>query len=70
MTTDITGLAAIPFNHGCTARMVDPRLDTPLVYDFKYIEQTVYKLALSNSSLGHSVRQALKVIEKAYQDYG
>ncbi|KAI9321813.1 hypothetical protein BX666DRAFT_1032315 [Dichotomocladium elegans] len=57
-------------NHGCTLRPIDPRLATFDQYDFKYIEETVYKLAGRDDILAHQVNVALNVIEKAYLEYG
>jgi hypothetical protein len=73
MTTSstITGLSVESLNHGCTDLPVDPKFETILPYDLKYIEHTVYNLAeQDDSSLGRSVKQALHVIEKAYKEFG
>lgn len=70
MDSGISGLAVESLNHGCTGLPIDPNFETTQPFDFKYIEKTVYKLAESDDSLGHSVKEAIRVIEKAYQDYG
>jgi FAD synthetase len=71
MVSIISGLSKESLNnHGCTELPTDPKLESTLSYDFKYIEKTVYKLAESDDSLGHSVKEALEVIEKAYREYG
>lgn len=57
-------------NHGCTLRPVDPHFEQFEPFDFGYIADTVYPLAESDDSLGPLVRDALSVIEKAFQDYG
>ncbi|KAI8330859.1 hypothetical protein BC941DRAFT_439780 [Chlamydoabsidia padenii] len=57
-------------NHGCTSRSTDPLLNILEQYDAAYIEKTVYELALVDDSLGHAVKEALDVIEKAYRLYG
>ncbi|KAG1101028.1 hypothetical protein G6F42_017567 [Rhizopus arrhizus] len=70
MTSVISGLSKASFNHGCTDLDMDPKLETTQHYDFKYIERTVYKVAERDDSLGKSVKVALQVIEKAYEEYG
>lgn len=57
-------------NYGCTLKTTDPKLLTLEHYDFSYIEDTVYRLANQDSALGHQVKIALEVIEKAYAEYG
>lgn len=57
-------------NYGCTLKSTDPNFLTLEHYDFSYIENTVYRLASEDTSLGHQVKIALNVIEKAYADYG
>jgi hypothetical protein len=63
--TEIKGLPAESLNHGCTDRPIDPLFETTQAYDFKHIEDTVYRFAESEPH----VKQALEVIEKAYRDY-
>jgi hypothetical protein len=70
MVSKITELPVESLNHGCTRMSIDPKFETTQPYDFKYIEETVYDLAKSEDSLGHSVREALEVIETAYKKYG
>lgn len=70
MDSGISGLTVESLNHGCTDLPIDPKFKTTLPFDFKHIEKTVYNLAESDDSLGHNVKEALRVIEKAYQDYG
>lgn len=69
-TAIISGLPKESLNHGCTDLPIDPKFETTLPYDYKYIENTVYHLAEQDDSLGHSVKQALQVIEKSYKDFG
>ncbi|KAI7892926.1 uncharacterized protein EV154DRAFT_417774 [Mucor mucedo] len=70
MDSVISGLAVESLNHGCTDLPIDPHFETTQRFDFKYIEKTVYNLAESDDCLGRNVKEAIKVIEKAYQDYG
>ncbi|CAO3698609.1 unnamed protein product [Rhizopus stolonifer] len=68
---EVSGLSMESFNNGCTQQKTDPRFYQTELYDFKYIEETVYKLADSdNTSLGRNVKEALETIEKTYREYG
>ncbi|EIE87875.1 hypothetical protein G6F47_000839 [Rhizopus delemar] len=68
---EISGLSTQSLNHGCTLEQVDPFFLTTERYNFKYIEDTVYKFAQSDTtSLGHHLRKALEIIEIAYKKYG
>ncbi|KAI8376490.1 uncharacterized protein BYT42DRAFT_574804 [Radiomyces spectabilis] len=64
------GISAADINHGCTYRPVDRKYNEMDAFDFEYIGQTVYDLAESDTELGPRIKEALSVIEKAYQTYG
>ncbi|ORE05505.1 adenine nucleotide alpha hydrolases-like protein [Rhizopus microsporus var. microsporus] len=66
----ISNLPVESLNNGCTHQKVDPHFMTTEKYDFKYIQDTVYKLAETDTTLGHNVREALTTIERAYKNYG
>jgi hypothetical protein len=46
---EISGLSTQSLNHGCTLKQVDPFFLTTERYNFKYIEDTVYKFSQSDT---------------------